>query len=147
MKLQKSALFALYAVLELAGDPARQLSTADIAEQYGISGHHLAKVMRSLVRAGLVQSVRGAGGGYRFAGNPSRTTLLDVIELFEPLVSELVPPGDAAGRTTPIAAALGTVGEEIDEMTRATLASITLKSLLKHVEKAAPDTVRILAAE
>lgn len=153
MKLQKSTLFALYAVLELARDPARQLSTADIAEQYGISGHHLAKVMRTLVRAGLAQSVRGAGGGYRFAGNPSRTTLLDVIELFEPLASELAPPDTDsnrdpdAGRATPVAAALGTVGEEIDEMTRATLASITLKSLLKHVEKAAPDTVRILAAE
>ncbi|MDP6709022.1 MAG: transcriptional regulator, partial [Alphaproteobacteria bacterium] len=46
MRLQKSSQFALYAVLELASDPARQRSTAEIAETYGISSHHLAKVMR-----------------------------------------------------------------------------------------------------
>ncbi|MDP7545889.1 MAG: Rrf2 family transcriptional regulator, partial [Alphaproteobacteria bacterium] len=57
MRLQKSTEFALYAVLELAADPDRQLSTAGIAARYGISAHHLAKVMRQLVRAGLIQSV------------------------------------------------------------------------------------------
>ena len=69
-------------VLELASDTDQQLSTTDIAERHGISTHHLAKVMRNLVHEGLVQAVRGAGGGYRFSGNVKRTTLLDVIQLF-----------------------------------------------------------------
>ena len=89
MKLQKASMFALYAVLELASDPERQLSTTDIADKYGISTHHLAKILRTLVRSGLVQAVRGAGGGYRFSGVVNRTTLLDVIELFESLESDL----------------------------------------------------------
>ncbi len=54
MKLQKASRYALYAVLHLASDPDRQQSTADIAEEYGISIHHLAKVMRTLVRSGLL---------------------------------------------------------------------------------------------
>ncbi len=68
MKLQKASRYALYAVLHLASAPDRQHSTAEIAQEYGISIHHLAKVMRTLVRSGLIESVRGVGGGYRFAG-------------------------------------------------------------------------------
>ena len=135
MKLQKSTLFALYAVLELASDPDRQMSTAGIAERYGISTHHLAKVMRTLVRAGFAQSVRGAGGGYRFAGNLRRTTLHDVNALFEPSASDLGPADAGDGAASPIAAALCDVRNEIDELATATLKSITLKSVLKHAAK------------
>jgi Rrf2 family protein len=131
MKLQVSTLIALYAVLELASDPSRQLSAREIAERYGISTHHLAKVMRPLVREGLVQSVRGAGGGYRFCGRANRTTLLDVIALFEDLSSELELVNEGPMRSTEIGAALNAVRSEIDELTRATLQSITLKTLLK----------------
>ncbi len=131
MKLQVSTLIALYAVLELASDPSRQLSAGEIAERYGISTHHLAKVMRPLVRQGLVQSVRGAGGGYRFCGRANRTTLLDVISLFEDLSSELAFVIDRPLRSTEISDALNAVRSEIDELTQATLQSITLKTLLK----------------
>ncbi len=131
MKLQVSTQIALYAVLELASDPSRQLSAGEIAERYGISTHHLTKVMRPLVRGGLVQSVRGAGGGYRFHGRASRTTLFDVISLFEDLSSELELVNGGPMRSTEIGAALNAVRSEIDELTRATLQSITLKTLLK----------------
>jgi 1-acyl-sn-glycerol-3-phosphate acyltransferase len=40
-------------------------------------------VLAELARAGIVESVRGVGGGYRFAANARRLTLLDVIRLFE----------------------------------------------------------------
>ena len=79
MKLHMASRCALYAMLELAKDPERQVSAADIAKQYGISLNHLAKVMRDLSRAGLVEAVRGVGGGYRLRANAKRTTLLDVI--------------------------------------------------------------------
>ncbi|MBT3533639.1 MAG: Rrf2 family transcriptional regulator [Rhodospirillaceae bacterium] len=129
MRLQKSTLFALYAVLELAAEPGRQLSTADIAGRYNISAHHLAKVMRQLVRAGLIQSVRGVGGGYRFSGNVKRVTLWDIIEQFEPGSQQ--PDDDEPDTATPISLALDNVRAEIDDITRATMQSITLKSLLK----------------
>ena len=83
MRLQISTQLAIFAVLELAAREGQQLSVADIGEKYGISSHHLAKVMHVMGRAGLVRSVRGAGGGYQFAGNARRTTLLDVVQLFE----------------------------------------------------------------
>ena len=119
-------------MLELARLPERRLATADIAASYGISAHHLAKVMRTLVRAGLIRSVRGAGGGYRFAGNAARVTLFDVIQLFEALEPEVDSSLARAVRETPIGAALQAVDVEINEPGLATLRSIALKSLLKH---------------
>ena len=135
MKIQKSTTFALFAVLELARDPEGQMSTAEIAEAYDISVHHLAKVMRQLVRAGLVQSVRGAGGGNRFAGNANRLTLYDVVALFEDNLASEFDVKDT-GVVTGIGRALQSVGDEIEDLTRATLQSITLTTLLKHAAKA-----------
>lgn len=140
MKLNKASMFALFAVLELASDPERQLSTADIAEKYGISTHHLAKVMRNLVQEGLVQAVRGAGGGYRFSGNTNRTTLLDVIQLFEKLESELDIPNHWRHADDPIVAELQSITSEIDDLTKAVLDSITLATALKNTRQPASET-------
>jgi len=130
LKLNKGSLFALFAVLELAGNADRQLSTTDIAGKYGISTHRLAKVMRNLVHSGLVQAVRGVGGGYRFAGNVSRTTLLDVIQIFETLESELDMPNHGNSAGEPIVAELRSITEEIDDLTKAILDTITLETAL-----------------
>ncbi|MCX7891564.1 MAG: Rrf2 family transcriptional regulator [Burkholderiales bacterium] len=131
MKLQKATELALYAILEFAANPSAQVSAAEIAEKYGVSPHHLAKVLRELGRAGLVESTRGVGGGYRFAGNAKRLTLLDVIELFETLGPD--PAALAAG--TPGERALARVASEIDEIAKATFRSITIDTMLKLVER------------
>ncbi|MFQ5983045.1 MAG: Rrf2 family transcriptional regulator [Woeseiaceae bacterium] len=132
MKLQKASRYALYAVLHLASEPEQQFSTADIAERYGISMHHLAKVMRTLVRSGLIESVRGVGGGYRFAGNVRRTTLWDVIHEFESLESDLDAADQLSGNSEIVVSGLDSVMHELDAMIRATLDSITLKTLLRY---------------
>jgi Rrf2 family protein len=134
VKLQKATRFGLYAVLELARDPDRHLSAGDIAEKYGISTNHLAKVLRILGRAGLVESVRGAGGGYHFAGNPRRVTLLDVIRLFEDVGasgSRRREPGD----DTDVGNGMRVVLAEIDDIALATLRSITLTTLLDLIRR------------
>ncbi len=135
MRLQKASRCALFAVLELASEPERQLSATDIADKYGISANHLAKVLRDLGRAGVVESVRGAGGGYRFRGNAKRTTLFDLIDLFEDVGHDDAGRQDA-GDDTRIGRALALVLSEIDDITRATLKSVTLATLLKAM---APD--------
>ena len=132
MKLQKATQFGLYAVLELARDPQSQKSAVDIARKYGISSNHLAKVLRDLGRAGLVESVRGAGGGYRFSGNSKRVTLMDVITIFEELGSD-VSLADNTTQRVDIEDALLSVLLEIDEITHATFSSITLETLLKTI--------------
>lgn len=134
MKLQKNTRLALYSVLEFALDPTRQIAAAEIAAKYGVSPHHLAKVLSELARAGVVESVRGVGGGYRFAGNARRLTLMDVIAMFEELSEpegERREPGDR----TPVGLALAAVLSEIDEIARATFSSITLATMLRLLER------------
>lgn len=133
MRLQISTQLAIFAVLELTARDGVQLSVADIGKKYGVSSHHLAKVMHVMGRAGLVRSVRGAGGGYQFAGNARRTTLLDVVQLFEELSS--VEQDTGAVAATPEGQALREVLNEIDDIARATFGSITIATMRKLVDR------------
>jgi len=145
MKLQISTRLAIFAVLELTAREGRQLSVAEIGGKFGVSSHHLAKVMHVMGRAGLVRSVRGAGGGYQFAGNARRITLLDVAQLFEDLNSNEQNAG--AVDATPEGQTLSGVLNEIDDIARATLGSITIATMRKLVERrGAGDTKRSKAA-
>jgi Rrf2 family protein len=145
MKLQIASQLAIFAVLQLAARPDEQHSVAAVGAKFGVSSHHLAKVMHVLGRAGLVRAIRGAGGGYQFSGNPRRTTLLDIIDLFEE-----IGPGDAhadaPAQTTGEALALREVLGEIDDVTRATLGSITVATMLNLVARRAPETTAAPAA-
>jgi Rrf2 family protein len=134
MKLQKNTSLALYSVLEFAAAPDRHVSAAEIADKYGVSPHHLAKVLSDLARAGIVESVRGVGGGYKFAGNARRLTLMDIIRTFEdfsPAAGDRREPGEL----TPVGTALGAVLSEIDEIAKATFSSITLATMLRLIER------------
>ncbi|MBN9461746.1 MAG: Rrf2 family transcriptional regulator [Burkholderiales bacterium] len=134
MRLQKNTSLALYSVIEFAADPERHIPAAEIAAKYDVSPHHLAKVLSELARSGFVESVRGVGGGYRFAGNARRITLMDVIQLFEDFST---PPAERRepSELTPVGMGLGAVLYEIDEIAKATLGSITLATMLRLIER------------
>lgn len=136
MTLQMATRHALFAILELAARPETQMSAADIADKYGISTNHLSKVLRTLGREGLVEAVRGVGGGYRFVGNAKRLNLMDIIHIFEP-VGLRPPSGREPGDDTAEGRALRLVLEEIDSNTRATLSSITIDTMLKIARRPA----------
>jgi len=128
VKLQTATRLGLYAILELARDPNRTLSAAELGERFGVSTHSLAKVLGTLSAAGFVQGGRGASGGYRFTGNRRRITLMDIVALFEPA------PGRRAkepGEDTEIGSALQRVLTEIDEIAEATLRSVSLETMLR----------------
>jgi len=98
-------------------------------------------VLSELARAGVVESVRGVGGGYRFAANARRLTLMDVIQMFEDFGT-----GDAArredGDDTPVGTALAAVLAEIDEIAKATFSTITLATMLRLIERQRADAAR-----
>jgi len=135
MKLQRSTRCALFAVFELAREPGRHVSAAEIADTYGLSVNHLAKVLRELARARFIQSVRGAGGGYTLAANPKRMTLYDIVSRFEELGDDDGAPPEP-GADTDAGQALTRVLTEIDAITVATLKSISLTTFLKLSRKA-----------
>lgn len=129
MKLQKNTRLALYSVLEFAARPEALVPAAEVAARYGESSHHLSKVLADLARAGIVEAVRGVGGGYRFVANPRRLTLLDVILIFEHVGDDAATAG-----ADPVDRAIGRVLGEIDQTARATFGSITIATMLKLVK-------------
>ncbi|KAA5603544.1 Rrf2 family transcriptional regulator [Blastochloris sulfoviridis] len=146
MKLQIATRHALFAILELASQPDRQMSAAEIADKYALSPNHLAKVLRTLGRAGMVEASRGVGGGYRFCGNAKRMNLLDIIAIFEPIGPNAAGAREA-GDDTREGQALRQVLNEIEDSTRATLSSITVDTMLKLVRRTpAPDAAPRKAA-
>lgn len=138
MKLQIATRIALYALLDLVSGGEAQVSSGEIAERFGISVNHLSKVLAVLVRAGLVESLRGAGGGYRFRGNARRVTLLDVVQLFEDVGPNARADGEP-GSSSSEGRALRRVLDEIDDIARSTLGSITLATMLKLMEEGRLD--------
>ncbi len=131
--MQKSSRLAIYALIELASNPGRQISAAEIGAKYRISSHHLAKVLLTLGRAGLVQSIRGVGGGYSFSGNTRRITLLDVISMFEDTAVECKLPDPTVATSEEWA--MFNVSKEINEIAMSTYRSITLETMLKQIER------------
>lgn len=62
----------------MASQPGRAVSTAEMARLFGLSRHHLAKIMQKLAAGGVVVTKRGGGGGARLAHAPENIRLGDV---------------------------------------------------------------------
>jgi Rrf2 family iron-sulfur cluster assembly transcriptional regulator len=134
VNLQKSTRYALYAAMEMArAGEGVPVTAAEVADRYPVPGTVLAKIFQQLARSGVAVSTRGTGGGYQLARKPSTVTLLDVINIFEPPARPgdcLLVDGASRGCQEPAACPLRQVFDEIDELTRSTLASITLETLV-----------------
>mgnify|MGYP001573166874 FL=1 len=80
MKLTTKGRYAVTAMLDLAlryGKGAVTLS--DIAKRQGISLSYLEQLFAKLRRTGLVDSVRGPGGGYTLAMEPNKISVAEII--------------------------------------------------------------------
>ena len=82
MRLPTKARYGMRAMLDLAlnyGENETVLMR-DIAARQGLTTKYLEQVLIPLRNANLVRSVRGARGGYMLAREPSRITLLEIVE-------------------------------------------------------------------
>jgi Rrf2 family nitric oxide-sensitive transcriptional repressor len=82
MRLTTHTDFALRTLMYLA-TAAERATAAQIAQLYGVSANHLAKVVNQLARLGYVRSLRGIGGGIELARDPADIRLGEVIEALE----------------------------------------------------------------
>lgn len=95
-KVTRQGDYAVRAVLALATKPGEVVTTREIARSMDIPEAFLVKVVKALVKAGIVESVRGSRGGLKLAGRPEDLTLRHVLEAMEgPLVLNqcLLRPG------------------------------------------------------
>lgn len=83
MKLTAFSDYTLRVLMYLALDREPLIPVARIAEAYGVSENHLMKVVQNLVGLGIVESVRGRGGGIRLAVDPTGIRLGSMLKSTE----------------------------------------------------------------
>lgn len=95
MKISTRGRYAVRLMLDLALQPGdAPVSLRDVARRQDISEKYLEQIVTPLARAGLVRSVRGAGGGYLLTRELAEYTVGDILR---PLEGSLAPVNCAQG--------------------------------------------------
>ncbi len=98
MKLSTKGRYAMVALADLAMAPNDQLlSLAEISKRQDISLPYLEQLFVKLRRSGLVDSVRGPGGGYRLAKPASEIRVVDILGAVDETVSAMHTGAGASG--------------------------------------------------
>jgi len=84
MKLSTRSLYGLKAVVDIASqDEGKCVSIKTTAERLSISENYLEQLIIKLKKAGILDSVRGAGGGYRMRVDPAGITVGQILNILE----------------------------------------------------------------
>ncbi len=131
MQLTRFTDYSLRVLIYLGAHPDTLATVAAIASEYGISRHHLTRVVHQLGIKGYIETTRGKGGGFRLARQPRQIKIGDVVRDMESgfELAECFRPGDTACRLLP-ACALKPVLAEAGRAFLSSLDQYTLANLL-----------------
>ena len=83
LRVTKLTDYATVVLTALAARPDAVLSSAELAERAGLEMPTVAKLLKPLAQAGLVEGFRGTNGGYRLARAASQISLVEIVEAME----------------------------------------------------------------
>lgn len=109
MQLNSFTDYSLRVLVYAAAHQDRRCLTADVAASFGISRHHVVKVVNELQHLGYVTTVRGRAGGFRLALPPDRISIGEVVRKTESAMV-IVECFDRQTNTCPLARACGLKG-------------------------------------
>ena len=137
MEISATCDYAIRAMIDLGSLPEDVPALrSQVAERQGIPPSYMAKILRRLVQAGLLNSTRGTHGGFTLARPAEGITLLDIVES----IDGAVLPAPCTNHDTGCRWADNCPGAlwwpEIQLKVRAALADVTLESLLTSRRKA-----------
>jgi Rrf2 family protein len=124
LRLTNAADYAVRSMLYIASLPeGRVVLRSEVAETQKIPSSFMAKILRGLVRAGLLRSSRGVHGGFALARPASEINLLEVVEAIEGPVAltQCIPDPNACEHSAncPANAVWVRVQDKIGEVLRA----------------------------
>lgn len=133
MKLTAFTDYALRVLIYLAAQPGQRATIAEIATAFGVSEHHLTKVVHFLGKTGWLANVRGKGGGLELGALPEAIGVGAVVRQTEgqAVVAECF--GEEGGNCciAPVCHLRGVLGEAVDAF-YAVLDRYTLADLVKN---------------
>ena len=83
LRVTKLTDYASVVLTVLASDTAAVLSASELAERAGLEVPTVAKLLKPLAQAGLVEGFRGANGGYKLARDAADISLVEIVEAME----------------------------------------------------------------
>ena len=134
MRISTKGRYALRLMLDLAvNGEGKNLPLKTIAARQEISDKYMEQLINSLVKAGYVQSVRGAQGGYRLKGEPKDYTVGMILRLMEGSLSP-VPCIDGEENSCPRAESCVTVEvwQTLKDAIDGVVDSVTLEDLVQR---------------
>ncbi|OQB15614.1 MAG: HTH-type transcriptional regulator CymR [Firmicutes bacterium ADurb.Bin193] len=137
MRISAKGRYGLAAMIYLASgfEGQRFITVTSISEELDISKIYLEQVFSSFKKAGLVESAKGAGGGYRLLLPPDKVTVYDILSATEQTLFEKAKefPGSRAKNID--RAIRETVVEAVDRAVADKLKSVTVYDLASAAEK------------
>ena len=139
MKVSLKATYGIMAALDLAlQNGAAPVQARAIAKRQGIPLRFLEQVLHAMRNAGIVDSVRGALGGYTLGKNPAGISLAEIVEALDGPLSPGAPRGSATrrlrGQLKPDVL-LASVWERVHQAELGVLGTVTLKDLAERQQK------------
>lgn len=129
MRLTRASSYALHAVAYMAGQKKDQPTASHvIAQKKGIPERFLLKVLKPLVSAQVLYSVKGPNGGYRLARPASDITVLEVLEAVDGPIRGHAPTGHD-DPTNPLNRRLEQIVNQSAEQVRKQLGKIRISEL------------------
>jgi FeS assembly SUF system regulator len=83
LRLSKMTDYGTVVLTRMAREPGRLFSAQELAEYTHVAQPTVAKLLKALVRAGVLESQRGARGGYTLARPPESISAVDIIDAIE----------------------------------------------------------------
>ena len=83
MRLSAYSDYAIRVLMQTALRSPHRVTVDEVAQSFGISRHHLVKVVHELGRSGYLSTRRGSGGGFTLARPPKEIRLGDIVRLGE----------------------------------------------------------------
>lgn len=136
MRLSTRARYGTRLMLELALNFKRgNIFLKDIARKEELSEKYLSHLVIPLKASGLINSSRGAHGGYMLAKPPSRITIKEIVQILEGNISlvECVKNPSVCSRVSKCATR--DIWVKLDEKVSEVLSAITLKDLVNSQKR------------
>lgn len=129
LKLAKLTDYGTLVMTTLAREPASCLSAQELAARARLAPPTVAKLLKLLVKAGLVDSTRGAHGGYRLAREAGTITVAEVVAALEGPIAITACATHGGGCTIEGSCASRTNWRLIDDAIRHALDAVTLAQM------------------
>jgi Rrf2 family cysteine metabolism transcriptional repressor len=134
MKIPTMLRYGVRMVVTLA-QKGEVMSTAGLAKEMGVSSLYLRQLAPLLERAGIIQSFRGARGGYILKARPDETTIFEIIQAFDEDFSLLdcVKSSNSCSRSPGCTTRY--LWKDLSDVIQKTLQHMTLKELVERKNK------------